>query len=377
MANKSTIMDRAKTAIIIRHPFFASILLKRDLEPTDRIPTAGINKSGRIYYNPEFVEGLSVDQGVFLLAHECMHWMMETFPRQGNRDMQGWNYATDAVNNEILVEAGVGEFIDGGVRWLGAQDMTAEAVYEQLPRDENGKPQVGEIGGTGEDLEDSGEPLSPAEAKEIQSQVKVEIAQAAETAKRMGAMPGNLQRIVDEILHPKTPWYTILERFMTDRVKTDYSWARPNRRHIANDIYLPSLDGTGLDEAVVVVDTSGSISQKELAAFQGHLNVILEACRPKALHVVYVDRNVDENNVETYTSEQLPVQLSASGGGGTDMRVGLGYADEHWPEAACCVLLTDAFTPWPDSMRIPLIVASTTDRAAPDHLGPTVFVEED
>lgn len=375
MNNTANIMDRAKTSIIVDHPFFASILLKRELTATNKVPTAGIDRSGHIFYNPEFTESLTVQEGVFLLAHECMHWMMETFPRRGERDMQGWNYATDAVNNEILIESSVGTFIEGGVRWDGAQHMTAEDVYAQLPRNENGQPQTGEIGGTGADLEDSGEPMNEAEVKEAQARVRVELAQAAEVARQTGSLSGGLKRIVDDLLHPPTPWYTVLERFMTERVQTEYSWARPNRRHIANDVYMPSLGGQGMGEVAVVVDTSASISDRELVAFQGHLNIILEACCPRLVHVVYVDAKV--SGVETFTPDQWPVTLNPDGGGGTDMAVGLAHVDEHYPDAACCVLLTDAFTPWPDSTRVPLIVASTTDQTAPESLAQTIHVKEE
>lgn len=375
MSKPSTI-DRAKTQLIVRHPFFASILLRRPIKETTDVPTAGIDRRGTIYYNPDFVENLSVENCIFLLAHEVMHWTMQTFPRQGSRDPKGWNYATDAVNNEMLVEAGVGEFIEGGVRWHNAQNMTAEQVYDELPKDENGKPQPGDIGGTGEDLHDTGEdgPMTEAEAKEIQAQVAVEVAQAAQVAKMSGKMPGALQRLVDEILHPKTPWYTILERFMTERVKNDYSWARPNRRHVGNDIYLPSLDGQGMGEVALIVDTSGSVSPRELQAFAGHINVILETCHPKQVHVVYVDTRV--SHVDTYSGDELPIHINPQGGGGTDMSVGIDYVDTHYPEAACQVLLTDGYTPWPDAAAVPLIVA-TTGREAPDHLAQTIKVDPD
>lgn len=358
----ASVIDRAKTQLIIQHPFFASILLRRPLTATTKIPTAAIDKAGRIYYNPDWVNDMPVNQVVFLLAHECMHWIMATFSREGGRNPRGWNYATDAVNNELLIEAGVGEFIEGGVRWPNAQNLTAEAVYELLPKGGDGQPGSGlDIGGPGDDLDHSGDSLTPTEARELEAQIKVELAQARDAAKQMGNMPGNISRLVDELLFPKTPWYVILERFMTERIKNDYSWSKPNRRHIANELYLPSLNGQGMGEVAIIIDTSGSIGERELAYFAGHVNVILETCRPVATRVIYVDTQVQ--HVETFAADQLPITLAAHGGGGTDMREGTNWVDTNMPDAACMILLTDGYTPWPDYVGVPLLVASTSQES--------------
>lgn len=370
----ATKVDRAKTQLIINHPFFASVLLRRPLVETRDIPTAAINRTGRIMYNPDFIEDLSVQQVVFLLAHECMHWIMSTFTRQGTRSMKGWNIATDAVNNEILVQSGVGEFIQGGVRWPGAEDMTAESVYELLPKDESGEPggNMAEPGGTGSDLDDSGDPMTPAEARELETQVKIEMSQAMQAAKQQGKMPSAVQRLVEEILHPRTPWHTILERWMTERAANDYSWHRPNRRYVGMDLYLPSIDGTGMGEVAIITDTSASISFRELAEFNGHINVLLEQVKPERVHVVYVDADV--SRVDEFTPDQLPLRIDPEGGGGTDMRVGCDYVERHLPDVACCVMLTDGYTPWPKHMSVPMIVATT---GAECPIAETVHLEVD
>lgn len=355
MANPTKI-ERAKTKLIISHPFFASMLLRRELVSTNRVPTAGIDKAGVIYYNPEFIEKLNVQQVMFLLSHEVMHWAQATFARQGSRDFAKWNRATDAVNNELLVAANVGEFIEGGVRWPGADTMSAEEVYTAMPDDPgNGN------GGIGDDLMDEGEPMDAGEARAQEAQIKSEVASARQAAKQVGSMPGALDRWVDSILYTPTPWHQILERWMTERTKDDYSWSKANRRFIHEGLYMPSMDGVGLGSCAVVVDTSASISPKELESFLGHLNRILEVCQPQEVHVVYVDAEV--SGVDTLGADDMPVQINPRGGGGTDMRVGVDYVDRHLPDVSCQVLLTDGYTPWPrHSPNVPLIVVSTSDQ---------------
>lgn len=366
----ASVIDRAKTQLIVNHPFFASILLKRKMIATDQITTMAMRTDGTVLYNPEFTENLSVANVVFGLAHECMHYMLLHCGtvRRGARDPQGWNIAADAVINETLIASGVGEFIEGGVRWAGAEDMTTEQVYELLPESEKDGSGKGP-GGLGSDVEAEGSG-DPAKEAEREAEVKVEMAEAVEAARQMGKLPAHIKRMVETLLDDKTPWHQYLADWMTQRAKNDYSWSRPNRRFVHQGLYLPSLDGVSLGEIAVVIDTSGSVGPKELAEFGGHLNNILETCNPTAVHVVYCDAEV--NRVDEVSPEDLPVRLEPVGGGGTDMRVGLQWVEENVVDPSCVVLLTDGYTPWPEQTTFPLFVATT---AAESPIGTCVKLE--
>lgn len=380
MASK---LEKARTQIIVNHPFFASIMMKKPMKLDPSIPTACINPYGYIRISPDFIENLSVDQVVFLIAHECMHWMQDTFGRQGSRDMKGWNIATDAVNNELLVESGVGTFIEGGVRWPGAENMTAEEVYDQLksgkqpsgasgmgdPGDEDGQSP----GGPGSDLDPrgkDGQQMSEGERQALSSEIKVDIAAAKEIAKQMGKMPGGLSRFVDNLIHVPTPWYQILEKYVTERIRTDYTWTRPNRRFAGLGMYLPSIDGMGMGTIPIIVDTSGSVSTQELTAFASHVSAIMETCQPKAVHVIYVDSGV--SRVDVYEPHELPLKLDPAGGGGTDMRVGVEWAEKNLPDSPVMIMLTDGYTPWPERTSIPMITV-TSGQEAP--IGESIKIE--
>lgn len=371
-----TIIERARTQLIINHAFFASILLKREIVADENTERASINALGEIKYNPEYFESLTLQKVVFVLAHECMHWMMDNFSRQGSRTLGRWNRATDAVNNETLIEAGVGDPPDNIVRWPGAQSMSAEQVYELMPEDDPESDQNG--GGSGEspgqDMDTSVTPSDEKEQRQMQAEIRTEIAQAAQAARQMGNMPAALQRMVDSILQPKTPWYERLERFMDQLVKNSYSWSRPNRRFIGQGLYLPSVSGRGMGEMAIIRDTSASVTPAEQRAFAGHISTILEACQPTAIHVLDVSTTV--TSVQTFSVDDLPLPPGYKGGGGTDMRVGFDYVCKTLPEVACCVLLTDGETPWPDHVEVPTIVA-TTRTAAPAYVGETLYIEVD
>lgn len=373
-----TVVQRARTQLIINHAFFASIVLKRTIQEKPNIKTAQVNARGQISYNPEYLDKLTLQEVVFVLAHECMHWMMDNFTRMGERSPKRWNKATDAVNNEILIESGVGTAPAGIVRFPGAQKMSAEEVYELLPEEDEGDDGDGGGGGEGgdpgSDMDHSSTPSSEAEQRACQAELRTELAQAAQAARQMGNMPAALQRMVDKVLQPETPWYERLERFMDEQVKVNYSWGRPNRRFIGNGLYLPSVSGQGMGEMAIIRDTSASVTPNEQAAFSGHISSILETCQPTAIHVIDVSATVA--NVQTFDVNDLPIPAGYKGGGGTDMQKGFDYVDSNLPEVACCVLLTDGGTPWPDQVHVPTIVA-TTNEHAPDHVGETIRITVD
>ena len=332
-----TTLDRAKVAIVTQHPFFASILMKRKLIEDNTIPTAAVDQRGQIYYNKQFVDKLSVDQLVFLLCHEVGHVIGQHASRRGARHAKKWNIAGDAWINDMLKDAGIGQFIEGGVSMPGSKDETVDEIYNKLPDMPDGG---GGPGGIGDDLIERGAPLTPEEADRIDAETRVEIAQAAQAAKAQGKMPGALAKIVADLIDPGTPWYDILERYMVSMTRGEYSWARPNRRFA--DHYLPSTGKTQqCGEIVIQVDVSGSISKLELDHYNGHLKRIIELCSPERVHVLYTDTAVAKHDVFERGEE---VELTFYCGGGTDMEAGFDYLDKEGINPEVFVCLTDGYT---------------------------------
>lgn len=332
-----TTLDRAKVAIVTQHPFFASILMKRKLIEDNTIPTAAVDQRGQIYYNKSFVDKLSVDELVFLLCHEVGHVIGQHTLRRGSRNAKRWNIAGDAWINDMLKDAGVGQFINGGVDMPGSKDETVDQIYNKLPDDPSGDGP----GGTGSDLIERGTPLTEEEADRIDAETRVEIAQAAQAAKAQGKMPGALAKIIADLIDPGTPWHEILERYMTSFTKGDYSWARPNRR-FAQYAYLPSVGNTTqMGQVVIQVDVSGSITPTELAYYNGHMKRIIEQCGPEKVHVLYVDTHVARHDVFERGEE---FELEFFSGGGTDMEAGFDYLAEHGIDPEVFVCLTDGYT---------------------------------
>lgn len=345
-----TKLDKAKAQLVLDHPFFASILLKKPLTADNSIPTLCVNARGAIRYNEQFINSLSVPQIVWGLCHEIGHVIGQHAFRKKHRDHKKWNYAGDAWINDMLRDCRVGEAIPNTVDMPGSKDKTTEQIYDELP-DNDGGDGEGFDNGLGDDI--NYEDMTEDQIKELEAQVKVEIAQAAQAAKARGKLPGRLAEIVTDILNVKTPWHEILERHMTNLVKSDYSWTRPNRRFIGAGAYLPSAGKLpSMGELVVQVDVSGSISQRELAYYNGHLSRIIAQCAPTKTHVIYTDTDVQRYDTFEQGAE---VTLEFFSGGGTHMPAGFDFVAEHGITPDAFVCLTDGYTDFGNDPGYPVI----------------------
>lgn len=375
MAIQVSKIDKAKAQIVLDHPFFASILLKRKLTPTKDVPTLAVDARGNIYYNEKFVEDLTVPQLVWGLCHEIGHVVGQHALRKKHRDHRKWNYAGDAWINDMLDDCGVGTRIPNTVDMKGSKDKTTETIYDELPSSPDGGGSG--TGGSSSDWDNGlgddimSENLTESEIKEIEANGKVEIAQAAQAAKARGKLPGKLAEMVADILNVKTPWYDILERYMTDCVKQDQTWTKPNRRHIGAGVYLPSIASEpAMGELAIQVDVSGSISKRELDYYNGHLSRIIKQCNPTKVHVLYTDTDV-QKYVEF--EQGADVQLEFYSGGGTDMPAGFDYLNDKGIEPAVFVCLTDGYTGFGEPPSYPVVWCISSDITA-DH-GETVHFE--
>lgn len=364
-------VDKAKSLLILDHPFFGTAVSRRPIKYTAEVPTAAMSGTGQMYINPAFAAPLTTKQVMFLLAHEALHYMLLHSLRLGARNHSAWNVACDKVINDTLIDAQVGDFIDGGVTLPGGRNYAAEELYDE--NDDGGGQGPGGIGNdVGSPVDENGRPLDESTRHQLEAQAKIEAVQCAKAAKAVGKLPGSLERMVGELVQVSTPWHEILERHLTSHIKDGYSWKRPNRRFLGTGMYLPGTDYIPHMGAVVVgIDTSGSVSARELTLYASHVNRIMELCRPERVIVVYCDSEV--SHVDEYEPDDLPLTLEPHGGGGTDMTKIFGWIAANDVEPDATVILTDGYTPFGDAPGHDVIWAMTSDKTAP--YGTTIPVD--
>ena len=330
-------LSKAKTGLILEHPFIGSVAINMPFELDEATETAATNGK-RVKFNPKFIEGLTDEELKFLVAHECLHPMLEHNYRRNGRSPMRWNKACDYVINHLLDQEKIGKFIQGGCldsNIYNAGNGTSDGIFNILPED-GGNGGGDGPGGAGNDLED-GEG-SPAEQQQEAAEWKVKVAQAAQAAKMMGKLSANMQRFVDEVLQPKVDWRDVLRRFVQKAKTDERTFARPNRRFLSQGLYLPSMTGEVLGEIVIAVDCSGSIGQREINEFATEVKSLKEDGNPSALHVVYFDSEVSHYE---YFGRDDEVHIEAHGGGGTAFSPIFKYLDDNAIVPVACVVLTD------------------------------------
>jgi len=365
-----TRLAKAKTSLILEHPFIGSIALGMPHTYQEGIGTACTNGK-RVLYDPAFVSDLTDEELKFLVAHECMHPMLEHNFRRQSRDPRKWNIAADYVINQLLVDEGIGKFIEGGCLNKALYDAgggMSEQIYTLLPEsnDDSDGGGDGGVGGIGQDLED-GEGTQQDQAQQA-AEWRVKVAQAAQAAKMMGKLSAGMERLVDGILNPTVDWREVLQRFVVKFKTDDRSFSRPNRRFLSQGMYLPSRSGEVMGPIAFFIDCSGSVDDAQLAQMAAEVRTVHETLRPEKLHVVYFDSVV--SHYDCFGPDD-DVKINFHGGGGTDVRAAFDYLDTegHADEVLCAVVLTDGYTPYPEGANYPVIWAMTTDMQAPfgDH----------
>jgi predicted metal-dependent peptidase len=372
---KSSKLEKAIARMVLDHPFFATLLLRLKLREDREVKTASTD-GRQIRYNPDFIGSLGIDQIVFVLAHLVMHVAHFHPLRRSARNLGRFNKAGDYAINSILKEAGL-SLLPGALYHKSFDNLAAEQIYDRLPSgsgEGDGKHKKGDqeesdddpggCGGFEDAKTDYGKPLSKAERQREEAEVTVAIQQAAQAARAQGKLPKSLERLVDELVHPVLDWREMLRTFIDHTARNDYTWTQPNRRHIADGLYLPSFRSKGLKPLVLAIDTSGSIGQRELNQFQAELNDILQNY-PSTVNVVYCDSQISATH--TVTPDQYPVELKAVGQGTTDLCPPFDWAVENVPDAGCIIYLTDLLGDSPEiDPGIPTLWVSTTkDRDLP------------
>lgn len=354
-------LAKAKTNLILEYPFIGTIALNMPFSLTDDVPTAATNGK-RVLFNPDFISGLDDEELKFLVAHECLHPMLEHNYRRHERDHKKWNIAGDYVINKLLVDDKLGKMPSVGLHddaIYQAGGGSTDGIYKLLPDSGDGG---GGYPGTGLDNCEDAEG-SEAERAQAQAEMKIQVAQAAQAAKMMGKMSANMQRLVDEVLSPKVDWREVLQRFIL-KAKTDQrTFARPNRRLIMQGIYAPSITGEVMGDLLFAVDCSGSIDQTTINQFAAEIQCVKDDCMPSRIHVVYFDSEV--SHYESYGQDDT-LDIKPHGGGGTAFSPVFRYAEANDINPVACVFLTDlCCSDFGDAPDYPVLWVSTCKGTAP------------
>jgi predicted metal-dependent peptidase len=359
-----------------REPFFSTLAFYLDPRFSDDPTLLTAATDGlRIRLAPAYFTALDLPERVGLLLHEVMHVAFEHVFRRGGRDRRRWNIACDFVINDMIVEAG-GTIPRGGCLDDQYKGLVEEEVFERLPKDiEKKYPGFMDL------LEEALEGLSPAERgagrEARRARVRGMLTRAAHAARLIGRLPAAIERYLDLVRQPEQDWRALLAEYLTALQKSDYDWLHPSRR-APPGLILPGIRSLGaLEHAAVVVDTSGSIGDAELAYFIAEILGIVDLCYPRTLTILPCDAEVYPPLVFDYTPDAETVLAALrqrdalKGGGGTDMPAALDWIEraamtgELPSPPTVALVMTDGYTPFGEAREYPVVWCITAAEEGP------------
>lgn len=349
------------------------------------IPVAATDGASLII-NPEVFFKLPLDERIFIAAHEILHCIWDHVGITAPMEVAGavkytdgtslpyehdtMNQAMDFVINDLLVNDKIGTFPSiGGChdpKLVTMNDNFMDAyrkVYQKKQQNPQQVPPSFDVlmqPGAGGGSPQQGQP--PGRNKAAWDTA---IAAAIASAKAQGKLSGNLERLFEEILEPKVDWQDYIRGFMARRVGGGgYDWRKPDRNLIIRNIYAPRRSGYGCGTIVVAVDTSGSITNKELSVFSGEMCGILDDVRPERLIVLWCDAKV--HKVDFVEDSYEIGSLKPVGGGGTDFRPAFDWIEDNHISPDALVYLTDGYGSFPQhAPSYPVLWGSISDASYP------------
>lgn len=384
-------------------PYFAKYFLSAKYIKVQNPPpdfTFASDKFGNVYYAEDVP--FTQNQVAIALLHEACHFFYKHFSQEmlknlttkygGNAKIM--NLAGDLVINqhpEIVKEIKNGMSILHPDTWDPPlpQGKGIEFYYEEIMKqyqqqqqqgqgDQSGNGTQGQGSGSGQqppehehggighghcgsvanggikEAWETGPEKSDAEISSTVKGIAKDILDYESKNKGMGKIPADFVRMAEDVLTPKINWFNALR----DAVVT-YEGARRGRhletynriktRYSTTGKYYTPGKVEPQNKVVIIVDTSGSMSKKDLQIALTESVSVTKAISD-SVDIISCDTRATDSGKLTSTSKGIRL----AGGGGTDMSDALKMSLDKKPYPTTVILLTDGEIPkldWPEGKK--------------------------
>lgn len=373
--------------LMLKEPFYGLFLISLNKELNNSIPTACVSPNGlniKLSINPEFWESLDKNTKLGVLKHELLHivfFHLENWDKYPNKRLL--NVATDLEVNQYINEEYKGE------NWEGLEynkgifkplnllpKQGTKYYYETLEKDAKNNPGkcIDELikeydeHQLWEEIKDLGE----AERKLIKKQIDHNLKEIASSViKSRGTIPSELENYIGElftITEPVMDWKSYLRRFSSksNKVYTKKTRYKPSKRFSGN----PALKIIPQKSTLVAIDTSGSVSDKELVEFFNEIYHIYKT----GVSVTVIECDMNIQRIYEYKGELK--DLKVKGRGGTSFEPVIDYLIENKKKYNNLIYLTDGEAPPPKKVLTPILwVHSSTSSINEDLPGSKIKIQ--
>ena len=324
-----------------------------------QIDIAAVNPELKeVYLNPSPRWGFSVDEWIFILLHEYLHVGLRHDLRQQGRDAYFWNVACDYVINGWLVEMDVGKLPQVGMLYdPELKGRSAEDIYDDLVKNLRWQRRLAKMqtpcGRNKPDIIKE-KPVSwwlKGEGVGLDEFYRRCLMEGLDYTKEQGRgfMPAGLVEEIKAINQRPIPWDVQLTKWLDEffpAIERRRTYSRMSRRQSATpDIARPSWHRPEDEDQTrtfgVILDTSGSMSRKELAMALGAISSYAQSREVRMVRLVYCDAApYDAGFIE---AETLLDRVEIKGRGGTVLQpaIDLLQKAEDFPTRGPLLIITD------------------------------------
>tara|TARA_R110002020_G_scaffold12271_4_gene45196 strand:- start:863 stop:2293 length:1431 start_codon:yes stop_codon:yes gene_type:complete len=172
-----------------------------------------------------------------------------------------------------------------------------------------------------------------------------------ESEQARGDLPADMLRTFEEMLStPKVRW----QQHLASAMRSATTWVRGNldysyrtlsyRQAMAQPGMIMAGTVSPVPSVMVVLDTSASVSDSDLTEFGTEVVGLSRFVAGSPPRLVSCDSGAGA--IQEYRTIQ---DVKLTGGGGTDMRVGINACLEANPKPNIVIVFTDGGTPWPSA----------------------------
>ena len=365
-AEKNKILEKlitARVGLLLKHPFFGNLATRMKLVDASEWCNTLATDGRTFYYNNGFVNKLNPKEAEFGFAHEVLHNVFDHMGRRDSRDPTLSNIAADYAANQILKDERIGVvpsfikiFQDDKYRGKSYEEIYDE-LYEKAEKidigslgellDEHLDGEDGDGDGTGEDGDDNGKgkgrpKLTAEEKKQIRDEIKEAVMAAAQSA-GAGRVPAGIRRMISDFTEPKMDWRQILRMNIQSIFKSNFSFARPNRKSQHCGAILPGMMNEETIDVSVAIDMSGSISDVMAKDFISEVKGIMDEYKDFKLDLWCFDTEV--YNYARFSGDNADDIMSyeVKGGGGTDFDVNYEFMKREDINPKRFIMFTDGY----------------------------------
>lgn len=396
---------RALHLVRLHIPYLAELTHHIELIETRKVDTAGIFASGRLVFNPDWLDELSLEDITFVIAHEVMHLALRSHQRVGNTDRELFNVSHDFIINEMLKKMLNRHNVPaGGLDWeyeygyyhkledqpvevlmrfikdalskgqMGQkifrkhwktnefdQDIIpntpfADQFEKLLPQNEDFKPSIDLLKITSDILDAEAErqlfpELDNRQIAKKQQIIYQQISKALSTKliienvnkiQGIGTAPGEYAHDYQAIKAlHQPPWEVALQQWMEFTQRTGRTYARPSRRGQFSNLVRAGYKREG-NTLHIVIDTSGSMAGV-LGKVLGVIASFCELLFIPQVHIIQCDTEVSED--DWFSPDEL-LNFQVKGFGGSDMSPGMYRLGED-SQVEYALVITDGFIYYP------------------------------